>query len=213
MQELLDKATASSDPREAQLEAELAEIRRSSRDRWRWWPLIPLVAVALLLVVGTGLTLIRAQRVAKTQWAAKEVTELVQAVTIFRSEVGSFPPDCRTGWPTFGVDETLALHLGLRFMTGAGGVGPYMSMAADRLSDVDGDGFMEFCDPWGGAYVYALRTPAPGAANTGSPPRLFDIASPGPDGVLGGRMVPGKGYVPATLPEDIAAEADNITSW
>jgi len=26
-------------------------------------------------------------------------------------------------------------------------------------------------------------------------------------------MVPGKGYVPATLPEDIAAEADNITSW
>ena len=66
-----------------------------------------------------------------------------------------------------------------------------------------------FRDPWGGVYVYAQRTPAPGE----DPPRPFDIASPGPDGLLGGEMVPGKGYVPATTPEGKAAEADNITSW
>ena len=142
---------------------------------------------------------------------------LAQALATFRQEVGAFPPDdlgSRRGWPTFDGDETLAYHLGRSFTTKAGqSFDPYVSMTAERLSDVDADGFMEFRDPWGGVYVYALRPPAPGVSDGEAPPRFFDLASPGPDGVLGGEMVPGKGYVPATTPEGKAAEADNVTNW
>jgi len=210
----VEESKASCDPDRARIEAELADIRRSRRRRWRWWPAIPLAAVPTLLIIGVGLTLIKANRRAKIPWAAAEVAALAQAVTTFRSEVGSFPPDCRRGWPTFDGDETLAYHLGRSFVTKTGqSFNAYISMTPERLSDVDGDGFMEFRDPWGGVYVYSLRTPAPGATQSKTPPRLFDIASPGPDGVLGGRMVPGKGYVPATTSEGKAAEEDNVTNW
>lgn len=195
------------------MQTEVEEVRRPRRSWWRWWPAIPLVAVAILLVVGIGLTLIRARREAKIRWAAVELAAIGRALMTFREEVGAFPPDdiaLRGGWPTFDEGETLAYHLGRRFMIKTGqSFGPYMYMAAERLSDVDGDGFEEFPDPWGGAYVYVLRKPAPGE----NPPRFFDIASPGPDGVLGGVMVPGTGYVPATTPAGKAAEADNITNW
>lgn len=39
----------------------------------------------------------------------------------------------------------------------------------------------------------------------------FDVVSAGPDGVLGGAMVPGTGYVPAATPEGAAYEQDNVT--
>jgi len=212
----VEESKASCDAGRARIESDLADIRRSRRRRWLWWPVIPLAAVAILLVIGTGLTLTQASREAKIPWAAAEVAALAQGVTAFRGDVGSFPPDnlgSLRGWPTFDGDETLAYHLGRRFMIRAGSFGPYVSMTPERLSDVDGDGFMEFRDPWGGVYVYALRTPAPVATQSKTPPRLFDIASPGPDGLLGGEMVPGKGYVPATTPEGKAAEADNVASW
>jgi hypothetical protein len=198
------------------VQTEIEEVRASRRSWWRWWrwwPAIPLAAVAILLVIGLGLTLIRARREAKIQWATAEVAALARGVTAFRRDVGSFPPDdiaLRGGWPTFDEGETLAYHLGRRFMIKTGqSFGPYVSMAAERLSDVDGDGFKEFPDPWGGAYVYSRRMPAPDE----NPPRFFDIASPGPDGVLGGTMVPGKDYVPAATPQGKAAEADNVTNW
>lgn len=195
------------------MRTEVEEIRRPRRSWWRWWPAIPLAAVAIFLVIGIGLTLIRARREAKIQWAAMELTAIGRALMTFRKEVGTFPPDdlaLRGGWPTFDGDETLAYHLARRFTTKTGrSVNMYISVTEERLSDVDGDGFKEYRDPWDGVYVYALRKPAPGE----NPPRFFDIASPGHDGDLGGQMVPGKGYVPATTPEGKAAEADNVTNW
>jgi hypothetical protein len=200
------------DPQAADLEAELEEIRKSRRKRWRWWPAIPLVGVGILLVIGVRLTLIRTRQRAMIRLAAAEATAFDLGAVTFRRDVGVYPPDDITvmgGSARLGGSEVLVHHLMRRFMTKAGMCGPYVSVRDDRLSDEDGDGFEEFRDPWGGVYVYAQRTPAPGE----TPPRFFDIASPGPDGVLGGTMVPGKGYVPATTPAGKAVEEDNVTNW
>ena len=43
--------------------------------------------------------------------------------------------------------------------------------------------------------------------------RRYDLANPGPDGVLGGEMIPERGCDAEATPEGKAAAADNVTSW
>ena len=61
-----------------------------------------------------------------------------------------------------------------------------MELKGARLVDSDGDGFPEYCDPYGNPYVYAENASdrPPGGVNRGS----FDLVSRGPDGQLGGTI-------------------------
>ena len=107
------------------------------------------------------------------------------------------------------MNEVLVYYL-TRPQTTAKGVlvNPFMGLGPGRLIDADGDGFMEFLDPWGGLYLYAEN--ASHKKPTGMNPASFDLVSPGPDGVLGGTITPASGYVPATTPGGITAGADDI---
>jgi len=175
------------------------------------------VAVFLgIIVLAVSMILLRQRTITSVRPANHDVQCLVVSVERYYADLGSYPPDDIVpigGSAENAFSESLVHYLGQVQRQHGRAVGPYMEFSEDRLTDSDTDGFMEFRDPWGGVYVYALRTPAPGAIKSKTPPRFFDIASPGPDGLLGGEMVPGKGYVPATTPEGKAAEADNVTSW
>jgi hypothetical protein len=143
--------------------------------------------------------------------ALAQLSSLARAIEFYRTGLGRYPSDdivLAGGSAEHGTNEVIHYYL-REHSDGEHIFGPYFGFKEEHLTDADGDGLLEYRDPWDGVYVYAHRTPAPNEI----PPRFFDIASPGPDGKLGGRMVPGKGYVPATTPAGKAAEADNVTNW
>ncbi len=127
-------------------------------------------------------------------------------------DLGAYPPDdveSVGGATEYGTNEVIHYYLGRKHLVNENFYGPYASFKESRLTDEDQDGFPEYRDPRGCLYLYVRREDWP----QGGASRGYDLVNAGPDGILGGRMVPGKGYVPATSPEGKAAEADNITNW
>ena len=170
------------------------------------------VALALAIIAGFNTTCRSGLVRPHERVAAVDITTFAMGLATYQRDLGAYPPDDITsagGSAEDGANEVIHYYLGRKHVVGVHFYGPYVTFKVIRLTDEDADGFLEYRDPWGGVYVYAQRTPAPNE----NPPRFFDIASPGPDGVLGGTMVPGTGYVPATTPAGKAAEADNVTNW
>jgi len=145
--------------------------------------------------------------------AVCEVACLAVALDNYERSFGAYPPD--TMPEATCSAEHQASEVLVRYLTTAIGIGelrcgPYYDGVPDaRLTDSDSDGFRELRDPWGGTYLYALKD-IQGKVLTVND-RFYDIVSAGPDGELGGTMVPGTGYVPAATPEGKASEQDNIT--
>ncbi|MHC4253393.1 MAG: hypothetical protein ACYS9X_30110 [Planctomycetota bacterium] len=170
------------------------------------------LAFVLAIIVGLVTTCLFGSRKLPRRAAGVDIMTFAMGLAAYHRDFGAYPPDDMTaigGSAEDGANEVIFCYLGRKHRVGESFYGPYVTFKPRQLTDEDSDGFQEYRDPWGGVYVYAQRTPAPGE----KPPRFFDIASPGPDGGLGGRMVPGKGYVPATSPAGKAAEADNVTNW
>ena len=190
---------------------------------WRW----PSVSkVVLGVVVALGIAFLAAMIVTRIVFsfrhvtpirpASRDVSNLTISLDRYYMDFGAYPPDDMKsvgGSAENASSEALVHYLGDELPRENRTIGPYMRFREDRLTDSDADGFKEYRDPWGGLWLYARRPPLPDAVKGDRPLRRYDLASPGPDGKLGGRMVPGKGYVPATTPEGKAAEADNVTSW
>ena len=184
------------------------------------WPSIVSAVVgvvfALVIIAGLVSTCTYWPRKNPKLSARADIRTFSIGLAAYHRDLGEYPPDDITaigGSPEYGMSEALVHHLGRRLLKGRDSYGPYVHFKTRQLTDEDGDGFEEYHDPWGGLYLYARRPPPSDASDGKALPHGYDIASPGPDGVLGGRMVPGKGYVPATTSEGKAAEADNVTSW
>ncbi|MHC4504602.1 MAG: prepilin-type N-terminal cleavage/methylation domain-containing protein [Planctomycetota bacterium] len=173
------------------------------------------VIVIIAILAGICFGVIQAIRARAMRGGTRaEIDALSSALEVYRLQLGSYPSDDITrvgGSPANGPSEVLVYYLHRRLPKGANRYGPYMKFKAAKLVDSDGDGFPEYCDPYGNPYVYAENASdrPPGGVNPGS----FDIVSRGPDGVLGGTISPATGYVPATSPAGKAQEKDNITNW
>jgi len=175
-----------------------------------------LMGLVVILAVIVGPVFFKQRTICHVSLPCKMRDELMVCLHLYHADFGAYPPDDITaagGSAENASGEALVHYLGQVQRKEGHAFGPYMEFSEDRLTDSDEDGFKEFRDPWGGPWLYAQRPPSPDAAEADATSRGYDIASPGPDGLLGGQMVPGKGYVPATTPEGKAAEADNVTSW
>jgi hypothetical protein len=172
--------------------------------------------VFVVLVVGYFVARALPRRVRPNRLARQQVKCLAVSLDHYVKDLGEYPPEDIVvigGSAEHGMSEALVHYLGQPLSLKGKTQIEYFRMRDTLLTDEDTDGFKEYRDPWGGAWFYAREALAPGATQSGKAPRFFDIASPGPDGKLGGQMVPGKGYVPATTAEGKAAEADNVTNW
>jgi len=181
------------------------------------WPsvfnMIVGVAFALAIIAGLVTPLLFGSTKPHGLRARADIKCFTVGLAAYRRDVGAYPPDDITaigGSAEYGMSEALVHYLGKRLSKGSDFYGPYVHFKTRQLTDKDADGFQEYRDPWGGPWLYARRTPSSGTPDGETPPRGYDLASPGRDGDLGGRMVPGKGYGPATTPEGKAAEADNV---
>lgn len=175
--------------------------------------LVVITIIAILAGICFGVIQVLRAR-AKRAATGVEIDAFISALDMYRRQLGSYPSDDITlvgGSAANGPSEVLVYYLHRKLPKGANTYGPFMKLKAARLVDRDGDGFPEYCDPYGSPYVYAENASdkPPGGMNPGS----FDLVSRGPDGVLGGSISPATGYVPATTPAGKGQEKDNITNW
>ena len=175
--------------------------------------LVVITIIAILAGICFGVIQALKER-ARRGGPATEIHALTSALDMYRRQLGSYPSDDITlvgGSPANGPSEVLVYYLHRRLPKGVNTYGPFMEFKGARLVDSDGDGFPEYCDPYGNPYVYAENASdrPPGGVNRGS----FDLASSGPDGQLGGTISPATGYVPAAAAAGKAQEKDNITNW
>jgi len=117
-------------------------------------------------VIAFAVLFFEGLRIARFRNEQRFLGRLDRALFTYHLDHGRFPPE----------NEPLALHL-----TGADG-GPYVDRSRERI-----DSAGHFLDSWGNPYQYT----APGLHN----PRLFDLASPGPNG------------------KDDGGRADDIANW
>lgn len=185
--------------------------------RRRAFTLLELMIVIVIIAILAGISygVISALRARTLRGLTTvEIQTLGANLDLHRNQLGAYPPDDITlvgGSAENGTSEALVYYLRRKLKKGGNTYGPYMEFKKARLEDRDGDGFPEYSDPYGNPYVYADN--ASEATPTGMRPRSYDLASPGPDGELGGTISPATGYVPAASPAGKAQEKDNITSW
>jgi hypothetical protein len=187
----------------------------SDREGWlaRRRPIV--LYVLALLLLGLVVGVIRsARRRATAAATALELAQVTAALKLYWADHSAYPPDDITlvgGSARYGTNEVLVHYLARELKVKGRIRPPYLSISGERLADEDFDGFQEYRGLLGNLYRYAEN--ASHEKPTGKNPKTYDLVNPGPDGELGGTILPATGYVPAITPKGKAREKDNVTSW
>jgi len=152
--------------------------------------LIELMVVMAIMLILAGLitsTIFVFKRIMQRKGAKVDISTFTMGLAAYKRDLGSYPP-VDIGGAQYSANEVLHYYLGRKHLKGANYYGPYVTFKTRRLRDADGDGLLEYPDPFGGYYEYGLVT----EVATGEVLR-YEIVSPGYDGEMGGEWDIGGG--------------------
>lgn len=164
--------------------------------------LIELLVVIAIIAILTGVLLpaiAAVKKAAKIAFATSTIANLDIALSMYKKDWGSYPPDkfdngCATdtgaclGTPGSNYIPDPGEALWATLCNKFRGYGPYFEAAEGYVVDFDNDGLKTITDPWGNPYVYN-RGPFPTLTNnfpfaSARPmgrPDSYDLYSLGPD--------------------------------
>jgi prepilin-type N-terminal cleavage/methylation domain-containing protein len=157
--------------------------------------LIELLVVMGIMLILAGIitsTVFMFKRMMMRKGAEVDISSFTMGLAAYKRDFGAYPPTDTAGWcPGAAIDppapngywrnEMLYYYLGLKHKKGVNFYGPYVTFKTKRLRDFDGDGFLEYGDPFGGLFEYGLVLDASSGAVV-----RYEIVSPGYDDKLGG---------------------------